>query len=235
MTIHARQFRVSRPRSSSAAPNRHVGCGCRKCQMRRRFQGERFESGRRFGTPADALPLPGWQGWQGRLPLPRLLRLAHHLSKGRLPRTNANLDKTWRTVTGNSGPMPSAIRRFFKRRQLALYRIGHKARPSQAVHIGMAPSASAASRIAKHMSGQKGGSKVHKEIGSPPVKVTGGVLQIPSTMNDYVVHVGRVSSRHLPTGTRDYRMLHVYETLLQKRELPDAAYRKIARSWSFED
>ncbi|WP_299822757.1 hypothetical protein [uncultured Jannaschia sp.] len=235
MTIHAGRFGFSGARSHDVASDRHIGCGCRKCRMHRGFLEEPFEAGRRFGTPADALPLPGWQGWQGRLSLPRLLRLAHHLAQSRRGRSNADLDRTWRTVTGNSGPMPSTVRHFFRTGGLTLYRVGHEAKPSQAVYIGMAPSASPASRLVKHMSGDKRGSKVHAKIGSSPVRVLNGVLQIPSAMNAYVVHVGRVSPRPMAAGTPDYRMLHVYETLLQKRELPKAAYRKIARNWSFED
>ncbi|MEM7489372.1 MAG: hypothetical protein AAF390_09645 [Pseudomonadota bacterium] len=232
MTIHARHFHPSGPPSSHG----QLGCSCCKCRMRRSSLRERFEAGRTFGTPAGALPLPGWKGWRGRLPLPRLLKLAHYLRTKRLVRSNnANLDKAWRAVTGNSGPMPSAVRPFFRKGAQTLYRVGHKTKPSKAVHIGMAPSATAASRLSKHMSGHYKGSKVHSTIGSPAIKVVGGVLQIPSAMNDYVVHVGRVSPRLTAAGKPDYRMLHVYETLLQKRELPVAAYRKIAKSWSFED
>ena len=234
-----------------------TGCRCARCRHDAVEAGPSAVVSGRYGTPATTFTLTDWKGWTAGVGLKDLLELTEKVDValgGRIRRndairfTGAVLDEGWRRFAGRSEPMPARFRGYFVRSQ-NLYRIGPAGDRTHATYIGMTAPLPVALRVFRHMTAgsaaatgnlpsylRKGGSGVYRRIKTSPVRrIVPGTLAVPGAMANYVVHIGAFSRKFVWDGNADNRFLHVYESLLQRRELRRTAYRATSHRWTFDE
>ena len=232
---------------SGLATPPHRACGCRACRHAHAVEAA-ARSGHieaRVGRPAGPITLREWGGWTYGVRLYDLLRLANRLDlilatarHGRHVPGTAQLDLAWRQATGGT-TAPSAFRAYF-RLAPALYRISRIGKPA-ALDIGMTQSGAPGFRVMAHFlpglrrsslaNWSGGGRGLGARIGLAAAAAAdiNGVIRVPAALREIQVHLGRFTGSMRRNGHPDIRYVHVFESLLQREELPAATYARIQR------
>ena len=224
----------------------HRSCGCRACR-----RAQAAEAGAPVGRPAGPITLREWGGWSHGIGLYDLLRLANRLDlilaaarHGRRTPSAAQIDLGWRQATGKTA-VPPAARAYF-RLDPALYRIGRTG-TAAAIDIGMTQSGAPGFRVMAHFlprfrrsslakwSGAGRGLGARIGVKSPAAAGADGIVAVPVASRDFEVHLGRFTGSMRRNGRPDIRYVHVFESLLQREELPAATYARIQRRREADD